>query len=222
MGLEPGELPFTSIEEIAAHHLQSIEARSTDVPRVLGGYSFGGLVAFEIARQLAARGHSPSLLFILDIQAAGSPRPAHTDGRTAGEPALDRLEQDLRRTLVDQTEFQNAFAVLKENVRAISRYRPSTRLATEIVLVRAATPPPEFAFLPGFDETCQDSTWGWSALTTQGTKVHVIPGDHFSLMTQPFVAKLADIVAERLSDHDRRIASTRRPEILASEVDHPA
>jgi thioesterase domain-containing protein len=222
MGLEQGELPFTSIEETAAYHLQSIQARSPDVPRVLGGYSFGGLVAFEIARQLAARGHPPSLLFILDIQAAGSPRQTHTDGRTAGEPALDRLEQDLRRALVDQAEFQSAVAVLKENMRAMTRYRPSTRLATEIVLVRAATRRPEFAFLPGFDETRRDPTWGWSALTTQGIKVHVIPGDHFSLMTQPFVAKLADIVAERLSDDDPRIASTRRPPILAGEVDHPA
>jgi thioesterase domain-containing protein len=60
-GLEPEGLdgrPFqrTSVEQMAAHYLAEIRKVQPNGPYLLGGYCFGGLVAFEMAQQLRRRG----------------------------------------------------------------------------------------------------------------------------------------------------------------------
>jgi amino acid adenylation domain-containing protein len=60
------EKPFSRIEDIAAHYVEEIRSIQSDGPYSLGGYSFGAIVAFEMARQLQARGQEIVLLAILD------------------------------------------------------------------------------------------------------------------------------------------------------------
>jgi amino acid adenylation domain-containing protein len=62
-----GSLPEdVTIEQIAAGHIEEIRAVQRQGPYFLGGYSLGGLIAFEIARQLQEQGQEVSLLFLLD------------------------------------------------------------------------------------------------------------------------------------------------------------
>ncbi|HEY9734726.1 MAG TPA: thioesterase domain-containing protein, partial [Trichocoleus sp.] len=70
-GLEGDLPPLQQIEPMAAHYLQAIQAVQPQGPYRLGGWSFGGLVAFEMAQQLQQAGETVSLLAILD-----SPAPA--------------------------------------------------------------------------------------------------------------------------------------------------
>ncbi len=63
-----------SLEALAASLLPSIEAVQPVGPYQLVGFSFGGRVAFELARQLQARGHTVSLLGLLDTWGPGFPR----------------------------------------------------------------------------------------------------------------------------------------------------
>ncbi|WP_284681988.1 polyketide synthase [Adonisia turfae] len=69
LGLDEDLTPYTTIETIAAHHLQAIQQVQPQGPYKLGGHSFGGKVAFEIARQLHQQGQSVSQLALLDIPA---------------------------------------------------------------------------------------------------------------------------------------------------------
>jgi amino acid adenylation domain-containing protein len=55
-----------TIEAIAADYLQEIRQRQAHGPYLLAGYSFGGFVAFEMARQLTALGESVRFLGIID------------------------------------------------------------------------------------------------------------------------------------------------------------
>jgi thioesterase domain-containing protein len=57
---------FSSIEEMAASYIDELLAIQPEAPYFLGGYSFGGAVAFEMARQLQAQGRAVALLAILD------------------------------------------------------------------------------------------------------------------------------------------------------------
>jgi non-ribosomal peptide synthase protein (TIGR01720 family) len=50
-GLFEGETPFTTIKEIAAHNIKRIKAAQPNGPYVFMGYSFGGSVAYEMAKQ---------------------------------------------------------------------------------------------------------------------------------------------------------------------------
>lgn len=61
--------PYESVEDMARHYLESIRAVQPEGPYWLGGHCFGGIVAFEMAQQLARAGESVALLAILDIPA---------------------------------------------------------------------------------------------------------------------------------------------------------
>jgi len=58
--------PFTSFEDMAAHHIKEIQTIQPEGPYYLGGYSYGGTLAFEIARQLQAQGQEVGLLAVID------------------------------------------------------------------------------------------------------------------------------------------------------------
>ena len=54
------------IEGMAARYIEEIRRFQPEGPYYLGGYSFGGSVAFEMAQQLTRRGENVALLVILD------------------------------------------------------------------------------------------------------------------------------------------------------------
>nr|AXN93575.1 PuwA [Cylindrospermum moravicum CCALA 993]AXN93584.1 PuwA [Cylindrospermum alatosporum CCALA 994] len=68
-GLDGESAPMTQIEDIAAHYITAIQTVQPQGPYLLGGHSFGGLVAFEMAQQLQQQGHEIALLAILDTTA---------------------------------------------------------------------------------------------------------------------------------------------------------
>jgi thioesterase domain-containing protein/acyl carrier protein len=66
VGLDGKQAPLQRIEDMAAHYLQEIQAMYPDGPYYLAGNSMGGVVAFEMAQQLAQQGRSVGLLAFLD------------------------------------------------------------------------------------------------------------------------------------------------------------
>ena len=65
-GLARGEMPHASVEAMAADYLKQIKARQPNGPYRLCGYSFGGLVAFEIARRLSESGNEVGFVGLFD------------------------------------------------------------------------------------------------------------------------------------------------------------
>jgi thioesterase domain-containing protein len=78
-GLEDAGEPFATIEEMAAHYAGEIRGVQPSGPYRIGGWSFGGLAAFELASQLRAAGEEVELLAILDtapgVADDGPPEP---------------------------------------------------------------------------------------------------------------------------------------------------
>jgi thioesterase domain-containing protein len=67
---------YTTVEKIAANYLEELCSVQPEGPYRIGGYSFGGLVAFEMAQQLRKRGEKVVLLALLE---ASSPGHVRTD-----------------------------------------------------------------------------------------------------------------------------------------------
>jgi acetoacetyl-CoA synthetase len=65
-GIEDGEIPCQRIEEMAEYSIDLIMAVRPRGPYLLAGYSAGGLVALEMARQLSAAGHEVPIVVLLD------------------------------------------------------------------------------------------------------------------------------------------------------------
>jgi acetoacetyl-CoA synthetase len=67
-GLNPGEQPQGSVEEMARTYIETIRGVQPTGPYRLSGYSFGGLVSYEIAGQLSAMGETVEWLGLIDAE----------------------------------------------------------------------------------------------------------------------------------------------------------
>lgn len=77
-GLRRGDPAPESVEALAALYVDRLIAEGAE-PIDIGGYSFGGVVAFEIARQMAMRGRPPRRVVIIDTPAPGGGAAAEDD-----------------------------------------------------------------------------------------------------------------------------------------------
>jgi len=221
LGLMPEEKPLTVMAEIAAHHIQAIQKIQPQGPYKLAGHSFGGKVAFEIAQQLHEQGQEVSLLGIMDIPVilVGSDRQigtwdnaeyitkqAESYGGGSGESlAISqeslrklKLEEQLQ-VLLDQlqrigqklttVELQQIFSVYRANMIADTAYIPP-QSEVAITLLRAREIG-QLDFLPDAIATQEDPSWGWQRVSTKPIQLHVIPGNHFTMVKEPHVRFLA-------------------------------
>ena len=69
IGLDGKSSPLTRIEDMAAHYIEALRRVQPKGPYFLGGWSFGGWVAFEMAQQLQKSGEEVALLAVLDTLA---------------------------------------------------------------------------------------------------------------------------------------------------------
>ena len=86
-GLQPrgldGRLPYhNTIEEMAAHYIAEIRTVQPKGPYHIGGASYGGVVAWEIAQQLHRLGERVALLALFDTNGPGYPRLRPGVGKT--------------------------------------------------------------------------------------------------------------------------------------------
>lgn len=65
--LDGNRAPFTSLETLALRHVTDLQRHQPAGPYYLAGYSFGGVLAFEMARQLVAAGESVPFLGVFDV-----------------------------------------------------------------------------------------------------------------------------------------------------------
>jgi len=197
-GLAPAH---SRIEEMAAHYLQDL-IRHHPEPYLLGGQSFGGLVAFEMARQLNEPGAEVALLAILDTYAPGHRRTLPSMTRTAfrmsrwidfqlqslrqlrGRQKLLYLHDRLALRLVEMGVYRNRereklIRLSKAHARASRAYSPQPYPGT-VTLFRAKDQP-----RVGY----RDPRLGWGKLAAE-VEVQVVPGSHTSLIAEPHVREL--------------------------------
>jgi thioesterase domain-containing protein len=94
-GLRPGAA--STLEALAAEYVALVRRAQPEGPYYVGGYSFGGLVAFEMARQLRAAGAEVGLVALLDTaapragaRASGRERLRSLLGRRRPRPLIAR------------------------------------------------------------------------------------------------------------------------------------
>jgi thioesterase domain-containing protein len=175
-------------------------------PYFLGGWSFGGYVAYEMACRLEAAGRQVALLALFDSSAAQLARPSHPDECDIMAQAVSRYatvtaeelralppERRLARVLelVEESGaavpdsfgrdwLERRLAVYRGLKLAVRGYRPSV-YGGSVVLWRAEE---SFAHHGG------EETLGWGALA-RSVDVRPVPCWHHELMTGENVRKVA-------------------------------
>nr|WJZ49095.1 polyporic acid synthetase [Hapalopilus rutilans] len=66
-GFDVGETTFETFDEMVDKYVEAIEAKQSQGPYYVGGYSFGGAVAFEIAKKLEAKGKEVAWVGVFNL-----------------------------------------------------------------------------------------------------------------------------------------------------------
>jgi thioesterase domain-containing protein len=94
---------YTQVETIAEHYLWQIRAVQPLGPYMLGGYSFGGTIAFEIALRLEKQGETVSLLAMLDAPFPDATAPPFKIRATrAASARTSRLSRNIASHIQDR------------------------------------------------------------------------------------------------------------------------
>jgi thioesterase domain-containing protein len=197
---------LTRTEDMASWCLEGVKAIQPEGPYYLGGHCFGGVVAFEMAQQLRARGEEVALLVLAESYPAASRgeligsrgwrlwqrlRYQLRQARRAGlRQELGHVGRGLRRRLREwlwrTTEtYQDPRAA---NYRAQRSYVARSYAGSAVLL------------------QCEERTrWrrglpqnGWGELLEEGLEVHRVPGSHTGMYREPNVDVLCGILRARL------------------------
>ena len=211
-----------SVEEIAAACRRVVHDVQPTGPYFLFGYSIGGLVAYEMARQYATAGEEAALVVMADTPYP-VPLPTARD-RVAklfsreGPPAIARRLQVLaQRVPAVRTVVKPAppgdLAQRAEMFRAVGVDFDAT-LRRERAYVSSPRPPAApIALLRcrhTVDVVCAGSeVIGWEAYVQDDWQVLEVPGSHDSMLGEPHVHALAATLGTCLREAQQR-ASARR------------
>jgi amino acid adenylation domain-containing protein len=213
-GLEPGEQPLASIEDLAKAYLHALGPEIDLAKVVFGGWSFGGVVAVEMARQASLADAPPAGLVLLDSRVP--PRE-----RVDDQQLFRLFVQDLRGTLGDSPEGVDALlADAPEPATALGRLAqaglgdtgpwPRDRLdrlwavyAANFAAARGHQPTPSdvpalMVRASGSDVHVPGSDW--THLLAGNKRTERVEGDHFSFLNPPAVGRTARVVSDFVSN----------------------
>ena len=204
----------TSIEELASTYVRDLVSFFPQGPYLIGGASFGGLVAFEMAKQLHALGVEPSLLVLFDTAVPGNER--QVDARNQIARFWDGLRSQgaayLGKKVLVKRKYWGDNLLRRMQLLACACYRLAGRrlplslhyfhvgeahkqaqeryalrpYAGKITLMRAVVRGPESL------SKLEDSTLGWGKLAGGGLEIHDVDTGHMFMLFEPYVGKFVE------------------------------
>jgi amino acid adenylation domain-containing protein len=209
IGLKAKQIPIDSIEAMAAHYISEIQVVQPNGPYLLLGYSFGGMVAFEIAQQLQAQGKHVALLALIDrksplIQKA---RPSlaksiqihlsnllHLSNKHRWKYIRDRIDNqfedfDYKEFLIKSLSAidppsPELLRLIDVNTQASDNYVAKT-YSGNLSLFRCQVQTLDYAL---------STDLGWGSLLTGKLEIYEVPNIHYEVLKEPSVR----VVAEKL------------------------
>jgi amino acid adenylation domain-containing protein len=218
-GLQPHALdgqsqPRSRVEDMAADYIREIRKIQPEGPYYLGGKCFGGIVALEMAQQLRRQNQKVALVAMIDSHFPQQPQ--HFRHTASPSTALGVIDHWLGQVLFSsgkdrwtylRTRLQN---LVRRVGRASAQFMPS-RPAQDSVSSSALIQTQRANTIAGQSyspqsyaghlvlfwcsdwmfRACQDRRLGWAEIAVNGLEVHVVPGDHISMLEPPHVDVLA-------------------------------
>ncbi|QQL49087.1 non-ribosomal peptide synthetase [Mucilaginibacter ginkgonis] len=223
VGLDGTMTPMDNMEDIAKFYIDEIIAHNPVGPYLIAGYSFGGYIAFEMARQLKLRGKEVAMLGMFDSNIL--PKDWQL-------PIFERMKKKLTRQIL-KVPFRigTLFTHPVEALKYLSVY--SAGKARNILSRFGVKFNPNPDNLPvymldiiGKLETAyrnyklqpldielilfkarirmfyvdEGKYLGWKKYALKGIRVYNVPGDHKDMFNPPNDKQLATVLQKRLDD----------------------
>jgi thioesterase domain-containing protein/aryl carrier-like protein len=210
-GLDGYRAPAT-VEEMAADYLKEVQALQTEGPYFLGGFSFGGLIVFEMAQQLRKQGKEVALLVLFDPTkpSNGTPFSAMNPSQRVKWLArkithkICRLYLSLGRRLPPPLRLSYFLGVARQ---AAQKYRPQMYWGRTLLFKTKTLP-----FDPRFD---------WNHLVTGGVEAHEILGTHLDIFREPHVQSWAEYFVDALRQAQVLAIDTHRAAVVGGSCPPP-
>lgn len=209
-GIEPGEIPYPSIEDMAQHYVAAIRQAKPQGPYLLAGWSMGGTVAFEMARLLEGMDEIVSGVLMIDapspymdayeaddidfllerLEPAAGINIQEVVEQQASEQAKKQLILEQKKQLglfppdIQLVEAEQRLAVHKHHNRLLCQYQPSAVINAGIAFIRATEE-------TSFDEKMKDPVPAWAEFTRKGIVEQESPGNHFNMFSNAYSPILA-------------------------------
>jgi aspartate racemase len=224
-GLSSGRASHFSIADMAAHYVDTVRSVQPTGPYYLGGFSAGGLVAYEMAQLLTASGEQVKFLALFDssIDVVGG----HWFKTFHSKRAKDRTIRALR---------VNFLMMRQDGLRKFARQKAlnmsvNFRIMLWLMAGRLAAkasgggPAPEPRFLSvreaftrairsytpskyegsavlfrthGSDLENPDPSNGWRNYISGNLEIHEVDGDHNNIFREPHIGRLSHQLIEAL------------------------
>jgi len=214
-GLDGGQILHTTADTMAALYIKEIRTVQPKGPYYLGGYSFGGLLALEMAQQLQAQGEQIALVVLFDAN-----NPTVPPRRYAlRERMLMRFKAISGWSLGRKLAYIWDRGVRKIEVMVLVKKEKLRRLAYRFSSVRNEVIPVDYRIVhvrETNDEAMRnykprtyngrltliraenpndgfefDSELGWGGLAADGIEIFDVPGEHETMFQEPHVQTLA-------------------------------
>jgi amino acid adenylation domain-containing protein len=207
---------FNRVDELADHYIQQMRTLQPEGPYYLAGVSFGGLVAFEIARRLVDQGQKVALLALLDTRLStvlqrfppSEKLAKHLKNVLQTGPVYlaDRLNQWLLgrwqqySTQVSLTVLRTQLKLYQSLGRSLSTdledYFHMEQNEESARLYIPATYSGKLTLFRAVDQQnpknyTEDPEFGWRRYARGGVEIHDVPGTHLGMLQVPYVVVLA-------------------------------
>ncbi len=216
-GLGGQPTDFT-VEAMARNYIAQIRERQLKGPYYVAGHSFGGLVTYEIGRQLSAQGETMGLVGLLDTfqRNLNEEDAVHQVApRTDKLPLFQRIATDARNVILGQdrigylqerstfvqawltkTAYRTAFKLSHRYGMRIPSFFGDVKEANWIASDYFSPEPYEgqivlFRCVNRLDTDPPDSSRIWQRMARGGVVIQDCPGDHNSMLREPNVGILA-------------------------------
>lgn len=209
-------MPLESVEEMVDLYLDAVRSVQPSGPYRLGGYSFGGLLAYEMARQLTAAGEVVDKLIMLDtfrpeLESRKLTFRDHLSGmKDMG--AINFLTDKSSEYLAIYDRLRKREKNGEKNVFVSHEDRETFLYHTIAGVVKKFKPQPyteDIHMLRGkviwqiHDHLPDDYNWGELV-----PKVHIrwVDGDHLTILDEENMPQVATIIHEILNPIDEKVA----------------
>jgi 3-oxoacyl-(acyl-carrier-protein) synthase/thioesterase domain-containing protein/acyl carrier protein len=202
-----------TIEEIAASYIGEIQKMQPKGPYFLCGFSFGGIVAYEMARQLEQTGHAPKFLGIIDAinpqhdlvplnsdsemltflieLLEGKEIPVATLHNLASKNLTERLLGSIGLNVLPEVQQQKIFEQIQRHLKSLQHYTPESYHGN-VVFFEAKE---RFFRMKDISLTTT-----WQPLIKGQVVAHEITGSHLNMLKPPHVTNLANQLDLSLSE----------------------
>jgi len=203
-GLRVGDTPLDDISEMSTNYIKCIRSVQPQGPYHIGGMSFGGLVAFEMAHQLADAEEKVDLLALFD-----APNPLEHIDLLAKDEIFKRSlfyvfggkydfpDEIKDATLEEKLEYMRQTGKVPTSLDAVAIQQYITVWSTHHAAKDKYIPRHFKGRLQFFNATVQNEMYpcvaedAWSDYAAEVVTVRV-PGDHVSMLMYPHVTVLAE------------------------------